>query len=156
MQRAKRNRRNEQGFSRPPDVPCGFGGGFVTESACPPSGRCGWPHKTGTSLLPCRPRIRAFCIAWYFFTEDLASCRRSSNTSASSGGAVFSSSFTDFLSRESTSRPCFVNHSFICWTEFGFSRAVSCRIFAESSLWNAHQWRWPVPPAPCQAVCPGR
>ena len=66
----------------------------------------------------------------YFFTLDLANCCRRIRTSASGAGAVFSRAATSFLPRLSISSPLSANHCFICWTELGFEREVSRRIWA--------------------------
>ena len=48
-------------------------------------------------------------------------------------GAVFNSSATAFLSRESVSIPFSESHCFICCTELGFSSSVS---FCISRIWH--------------------
>ena len=63
-------------------------------------------------------------MAWYFFTEDLASFCRSCNTLRRGSWAVFNSSFTCFFPRESDFRPRASSHLSIWRTELGFSRPV--------------------------------
>jgi hypothetical protein len=75
-------------------------------------------------------------MAWYFFTDDFASCWRIDKTSFIGSGAAFIIDATAALVRLLANTPLAFNHCCNCWTLFGFSILVSSRIRLFSAAWE--------------------